>query len=84
MKVAPSEYRPDIAIPPGATIRETLESLCMSQVTLAERLGRPVAAVNEIMQGRKTVTAETTIGLARVLPYPAEFWLQLERTYQLT
>jgi addiction module HigA family antidote len=84
MKVAPTGYQPDIAIAPGATIREMLESLCMSQVTLAERLGRPASAINEIIQGKKAITAETAIGLARVLPYPAEFWMQLERNYQLT
>jgi len=84
MTIAPTEYRPDIAIPPGETIRETLEAMGMTQAELAERMGRPATKVNEIIQGRKAITAETAIGLERVLPYPAGFWLRLERNYQLT
>ena len=83
-RIAPTEYMPDVAIPPGATIREMLGSLGMTQAELAERMGRPPTKVNEIIQGKKAVTVDTAIALERVLAYPADFWLNLEKNYRLT
>ena len=48
---------PDIAIPPGETLAEELEARGLSQSELARRMGRPVQTVNEIVRGRKTITA---------------------------
>ena len=39
---------PDLAIPPGATLAETLEAMGISQAELARRAGRPVQAISEI------------------------------------
>lgn len=83
MTIAPTEYRPDMAVPPGETLRETLESMGMTQAELAERMDRPASKLNEIIRGKRAITAETAIALERVLPYPADFWLRLERNYQL-
>lgn len=46
---------------------------------------RPVNAINEIIHGKKSVTAETALQLETVMPeIPARFWLNLETDYQLT
>ena len=51
----------------------------------ARRIGRPANAINEIINGKKTITAETALQLEGVLPeIPARFWLNLETDYQLT
>ena len=42
-------YLPDSPVPPGETLRETLESLGMKQVELAKRMNRPVKTINEII-----------------------------------
>ena len=83
-RVAPAKYMPDVAIPPGATIRETLSSLGMTQADLAKRMGRPATKVNEIIQGKLAITVDTAIGLERVLKLPADFWLNLEKNFRLT
>ena len=70
-------------IPPGEFLREHLEESGMSQAELARRLGRPRQAVNEIIRGKKAITAETALQLERVLSTPAHIWLGLEQEYRL-
>lgn len=74
---------PDIAIPPGELLQETLDALNMTQVELAARMGRPTTVVNEIIKGKKAITPETAIQLEHVLRTPAYIWNGLERDYQL-
>ena len=75
---------PDVAIPPGETLAETLAAKRMSQAELARRMGRPVQAINEIVRGRKAITAETALALQAVLGVPADFWMHLEGDFRLT
>ena len=75
---------PDVAIPPGETLAETLETLKMSQAELARRAKRPVQAINEIVRGKKEITAETALALEAVLGVPAHVWMRLESDYRLT
>jgi HTH-type transcriptional regulator/antitoxin HigA len=57
----------------------------MTQKELAGRMGRPLNAINEIIKGKKSITAETALQLEAVMPeIPARFWLNLETDYQLT
>jgi addiction module HigA family antidote len=55
----------------------------MSQAELARRMRRPIQGVNEIVLGKKAITAETALGLEDVLGTPAHFWLRLEADHQL-
>ena len=73
----------DLAIPPGELLAEELEARGMTQRDLARQTGRPPQAINEIIKGRKRITAETALGLERALGTPARFWLNLESGYQL-
>ena len=76
---------PDIAIPPGEYLAEEIETRGMSQRELARRMGRPANAINEIMNGKKAITAETALQIEATMPeIPARFWLNLETDYQLT
>ena len=74
----------DLAIPPGETLAEELEERGMTQRELAARLGRPPQVVNEIINGKKAITPDTAIGLAKVLGIEAQFWINLEADYQMT
>lgn len=74
----------DWAIPPGDFLADTLEALSMSQAELAARTGRPAQAINEIVRGRKAITADTALEFERVLGVPAHIWLGLENEHQLT
>ena len=75
---------PDVAIPPGETLAETLETLAMTQRELARRMRRPVQAINEIVKGKKAITADTALQLEWVLGTPAHVWLNLQAQYELT
>jgi addiction module HigA family antidote len=67
---------------PGDAIRDALESCGMTQKDLANRLGKTPKHVNEIIQGKGPITADTAIQLERVLGIPASFWTNLERKYR--
>ncbi|MEW6771352.1 MAG: HigA family addiction module antitoxin [Bacillota bacterium] len=75
-------FEPDYAVPPGATLLETIEHLGLSQAELAERMGRPVKTINEIIKGKTAIIPETALQLERVLGIPASFWNNLERNYR--
>ena len=79
---ARNQYAPDIVSAPGETLLETLEDLGMSQAELARRIGRPKKTVNEIVQGKAAITAETALQLERALGIPAKFWLTREAQYR--
>ena len=67
---------------PGDTIQEHIDHIGMSQAELAERLGRSVPKLNELIKGKAPITKETATKLEYVLGVPASFWINLDRTYQ--
>ena len=83
--VTKTDAYPDVAIPPGEYLAEEIEARGISQKELARRMGRPLNAINEIINGKKAITAETALQLEEVMPeIPARFWLNLETDFQLT
>lgn len=75
-------YTPREVTPPGATLRDLMEERDWTQRELADRLGRPPQAVNEIIAGKKEITEDTALELERVLEVPAQFWLAREAQYR--
>ena len=84
MSTTTSLFQPDYAIHPGETLAETLEELGMSQAELAQRMGRPLQMISEIIQGKKAITAETALQLERATGVPASFWNSSQRNYEAT
>ena len=83
--VTKTDAYPDVAIAPGEYLAEEIEARGITQKELAKRMRRPLNAINEIINGKKTITAETALQLEEVMPeIPARFWLNLETDYQLT
>src|SRR5260221_7092878 len=76
------DFKPDYAFHPGETLAETLETLSMSQAELAQRTGRPLKTINEIVQGKAAITADTALQLERVTGVPANFWNNAQRNYE--
>lgn len=69
---------------PGETIKEDyLVPLGMSVNRLAEALGIGASRLNEIVRGRRGITADTALRLARCFGTSAEFWLNLQLLYDL-
>ncbi len=75
-------YHPNYVSPPGETLLETLDTLGMTQVELAQRMGRPVETINGIITDQAPITADTALQLEQVLHVPASFWLKLDQHYQ--
>ena len=68
---------------PGEMLREELETREMTQVALAKAMGRSPRLVNEIVRGRRSITAETALALEDALGLPAISWLGLQSSYEL-
>jgi addiction module HigA family antidote len=69
---------------PGEMLREEfLVPLGVTQVAAAERLGIPLQRLNEIVRGRRGVTPDTALRLARLLGTSPEFWLNLQLAWDL-
>ena len=64
-------------------LEEFMEPLGLSQTRLAEVTGLPRKHINELCQGRRAVTADTALILARVFGNTAEFWLNTQRRTDL-
>jgi addiction module HigA family antidote len=77
-----NEYTPEEVSPPGETLVETLDAIGMRQSELARRAGRPLKTINEIVQGKAAITAETALHLECVLGVPASFWNNREAQYR--
>ncbi len=74
---------PAVVLPPGETIRAELQARNWTQRFFARRIGRPTQAVNEIIRGRRQITAETALALGEVFGTSAELWMGLEGRYRL-
>lgn len=59
-------------------LEEFLLPMKMSQVDLARRMGVPIQRVNTLINGKRDMTAETAILIARVLNTSSEFWMNLQ------
>ncbi len=71
-------------IHPGEVLREDfLEPLEMSANALANKLGVTPARINEIIREKRGVTADTALRLAKYFGGSAQFWLNLQSTYEL-
>lgn len=71
-------------IHPGEVLQEEfLKPLGLSQNRLALAIGVPARRINEIVLGRRSVTADTALRLARFFGNSPQFWLGLQTDYDL-
>ena len=70
-------------IHPGETLREDLDALGMSAAELARRIEVPVNRITEILNGRRAITGDTALRLGRFFGTSGEFWLNLQKLYEL-
>ncbi len=71
-------------IHPGEVLlEEFLKPMGISQNHLAVKIGVPARRINEIVLGKRRVTADTALRLARYFGTSAKFWLGLQMDYDL-
>ena len=71
-------------IHPGEILlTDFLAPMGISQYRLAKNTGVPPRRINEIVKGKRAITADTAIRLGRFFGMEAQFWLNLQSRYDL-
>ena len=69
---------------PGAVLREDfLKPLGMTQYALAKALDVPQIRISQIVNGKRAITPDTALRLARYFGTTAEFWAGMQAAYDL-
>lgn len=74
---------PRIPIHPGEHLSEQLQALDMSAAEFARRVGVPTNRVTELINGKRAITADTALRLARAFNTSARFWMNLQVLFDL-
>ena len=69
--------------PGEVLLLDFLEPLGLTQYRLAKSLSVPPRRINEIVHGKRAVTADTALRLARFFGTSERFWLNLQTAYDL-
>ena len=70
-------------IHPGEHLSEILNELGITQYRLAKAIGVPPVRINDIVHCRRSITADTALRIGQALEMSAEFWMNLQRMYDL-
>jgi addiction module HigA family antidote len=68
---------------PGQVLATFIEPYGISQNSLARTMGVPPRRINEILLGKRSITADTAIGLADVFRTGPLFWMRLQALYDI-
>jgi addiction module HigA family antidote len=70
-------------IHPGKFLADELETLNMNAAQVAEALHVPANRIYQLLNGQRALTADTALRLSQWLGTSAEFWLNLQKLYEL-
>ena len=70
-------------IHPGEHLKDILGDLGLSQYRLAKASGVPPVRINDIVHCRRAITPGTALRIGKALGMTPEFWLNLQRMYDL-
>jgi addiction module HigA family antidote len=68
---------------PGRFLEELLQELYVSQAQLARAIGVSAMRVSHVVKGKRPVTAELALRLARFFGQSPQYWLNLQSRYDL-
>ena len=68
---------------PGEHLAEFIEELGISQYRLAKTIGVPPIRINAIIKRRRSITADTALRVGRALGTTPDYWLNLQRMYDI-
>ena len=76
--------QPGPAIHPGEVLlEEFLKPLGMTQAAAAKALGMSTVRVNELVRGKRGVTADTALRLAQLFKTTPQFWMHMQANFDL-
>ena len=70
-------------IHPGEHLAEMLDELGITQYRLAKTIGVPQIRIHAIVHCRRSITADTALRIGKALGMTPDFWLNLQRMYDL-
>ena len=70
-------------IHPGEILADELQELSMSAAELSRILHVPTNRITQILKGQRAVTADTALRLSQWIGTSPEFWLSLQKSYEL-
>lgn len=73
-----------IAVHPGEILQEMIEENGLSQVQLARHLKMDPSKINEICKGRRGISAEMAVILAKAFGGSASTWMNLQKNWELS
>ena len=71
------------AIHPGEVLRDELKELGISATELSRQLNVPENRVPQIIAGKRNISADTALRLGKWFNMTPEFWLNLQKNYEL-
>jgi addiction module HigA family antidote len=74
---------PRTPIHPGEILADELTELGLSAARLADTIEVPPNRISQIIAGKRAITADTALRLARVFGVEAQFWMNLQQIYEL-
>ena len=75
-------FQPDYAIPPGRTLKETIDHLGIAPTKLASWTRLPEPLIHQFINGDAELTPDTAIQLERATGLPAQTWNNLEENFR--
>ena len=76
-----TEFKPNYAVHPGVLLKEELDALHLTQKAAAEKAGVSKTVINEVIKGKRGISAELAVKLESVVESPARFWLKAQSIY---
>ena len=70
-------------IHPGEHLAEIMAELGITQYRLAKTIGVPPIRIHDIVHRRRSITADTALRIGQALRMTPDFWLNLQRMYDL-
>jgi antitoxin HigA-1 len=64
-------------------LEEFLRPAGLTQIDAAKRMGVPLNRLNEIIRGKRGISADTALRLARLFDMSPEFWMSLQADWDL-
>jgi len=70
-------------IHPGEILQDELDAAGLSAAALARALDVPANRITQILSGKRNLTADTALRLARYFGTSPDLWMNLQKTYEL-
>ena len=83
MKTFANEMIPGDVFHPSEIIKDELEARGMRQVDLINQSGYNKGFISLLLKGERNITSSVALALEKVFEIPAEFWIRLQKNYEL-